>query len=308
MRFVYERAAATGRVAFVNGTVEQLLTTGGGEGSRVTGARLREGGRVLSADLVVVAAGAWSPQLVDLSSQVVATGQVLAYLDLTEDEQAQLGHRPVLMNISTGLFVIPPRDRVLKVARHAYGYLNPQPLAHPPLGSPPSVSPGSDSNPVVVSTPHTHLTDPDLSIPAEGVAALREALRRIVPLPELHDRPFARTRLCWYTDTPTADFLVDYHPRWPRSLFVATGGSGHAFKFLPVIGGRVVDCLLGRRPTDLGPKWRWKEKGPGQAMAARPTEAAHNAVVGTSDGSVIVTEDGSRGGRPGLILEEELKR
>lgn len=31
-----------------------------------------------------------------------------------------------------------------------------------------------------------------------------------------------------YTDRPSGDFLFDYHPSFP-SLFLATGGSGHAF-------------------------------------------------------------------------------
>ncbi|KAI2627101.1 FAD dependent oxidoreductase [Hypomontagnella submonticulosa] len=281
MKWFYERVAATDRVTFVNGTAESLETDESLR--RVTGARLKDG-TTLSADLVIVAAGAWTPTLVDLTSQAVATGQVLGYLNLTEEEQEKLEKIPVLMNISTGLFVIPPRNRVLKVARHAYGYLNPKPLPKPPLGIP---RPNVDSSPKFVSQPYTHLDDATLSIPPEGEKALRDGLRKMVPWPELQDRPFSRTRLCWYTDTATGDWIIDYHPYW-QGLFVATGGSGHAFKFLPVIGDKIVDTIMGKCPVGFHEMWKWK---PGDDVEKS-----------------IVTLDGSRGGLPGLVLEDELKK
>ncbi|OTA80271.1 hypothetical protein M434DRAFT_228998 [Hypoxylon sp. CO27-5] len=280
MKWFYERVVATGRVKFVNGTAESLETDESTK--RVTGARLKDGS-ILSADLVIVAAGAWTPTLVDLSQQAVATGQVLGYIDLTEEEQEKLEKSPVILNLSTGLFMIPPRNRVLKFARHAFGYLNPKPVSKPPLGIPGSSKP----SPSLVSQPHTHLDDENISIPPEGEKALREAVRTMIPWPELQERPFSRTRLCWYTDTATGDWIIDYHPYW-QNLFVATGGSGHAFKFLPVIGDRVVDSMMGKCPKEFKDKWKWKAVG--------DVEKA------------IVTEDGSRGGQPGLILEHELKK
>ena len=106
-------------------------------------------------------------------------------------------------------------------------------------------------------------------------------------------RPFAKTRICWYTDTPTGDFLVDYHPGY-EGLFVATGGSGHAFKFLPVLGDKVVDCVVGQRPAAFADKWAWRRQ------AAQDTTGLGWATV--------VTEDGSRGGKPGLLLRDELSK
>ncbi|KAI1452792.1 putative fructosyl amino acid protein [Annulohypoxylon moriforme] len=278
MKWFYERVVETGRVSFVNGTVESLETNE--EEKRVTGARLKDG-NTISADLVIAAAGAWTPTLVDLSSQAIATGQVLGYIGITEEEQKKLENIPVILNLTTGHFVIPPRNRVLKVARHAFGYMNPKTPTKPPLGIP-----GSDNTtPKPISQPFTHLDDANLSIPQEGEKSLREGLRRIVP--ELQDRPFSHTRLCWYTDTATGDWIIDYHPHW-QGLFVATGGSGHAFKFLPVIGDKVVDCIIGQCPVEFQQKWKWK-------------------VVDDIE-KAIVTQDGSRGGLPGLILEDEFKR
>ncbi|KAI1078932.1 putative fructosyl amino acid protein [Whalleya microplaca] len=280
MRWLYDRVAGTGRVAFVNGTAEVLLTDDAR--GRVTGARLADGA-TLEAELVVAAAGAWTAALVDLADQVVATGQVLGYLDITSEEQERLQDIPVLMNISTGLFIIPPRNRVLKIARHSYGYLNPKTVSTPPLGVPKDAQEGTAAPeaPVTVSQPWTHLDDASISIPPEDEKVLWEALGKMIPSLNLEGRSFARTRLCWYTDTPNGDWIIDYHPYW-QGLFIATGGSGHAFKFLPVIGDRVVQCITGRCPSELQDKWRWKTTN--------------------SDGKAIVTQDGSRGGEPGHIL------
>jgi sarcosine oxidase/L-pipecolate oxidase len=281
MDWLYERVQQTGRVSFVHGTAARLTH----DSSAVTGAELKDG-RVVSGDLVMLAAGAWSPTLLDLSGTVTATGQVLGYISLTEEEQTRLGGMPTLLNLSTGMFVIPPANRLLKAARHAYGYLNPVSLPAAPLPSSPDLLPSS--SPVVVSVPRTASTEPPFTtiIPADGAAALRQALHDMVPLPGLGDRPWLRTRLCWYADTPTGDFLVSPHPHWQR-LFVATGDSGHAFKFLPVLGDRVVDIIMGQCPEDLREKWAWPE---------RTAEA------------VVVTSDGSRGDKPGLILDEELQK
>lgn len=276
MAWLYERVRQTGRVSFVSGTVSRLEHTD----DIVTGAKL-EDGRALSADLVILATGAWTASLLDLSGQATATGQAVAYLDITAEEQAELSKMPVLLNLTTGLFIIPPSNNVLKVARHAYGYLNPTSLTNTtPL------SPTSSPSAHTVSYPRTSLTVPQaLTLPVEAVAALRCALRQMLPShPQLHDRPFSKTRLCWYTDTPTGDFIISYHPRF-RGLFVATGGSGHGFKFLPVLGDKIVDAVEGRTPKEFADKWAWKEIGGGDAVA---------------------TEDGSRGGVPGLVLDEEL--
>ncbi|KAL2162177.1 hypothetical protein VTH06DRAFT_7090 [Thermothelomyces fergusii] len=280
MSWLFEQVKQTGRVHFVPGTVVSLER----DGDTVTGAKLSDG-RVLSADLVVVAAGAWTAGLVDLAGQAIATGQVLGYIDLTEEEQEKLAKMPVILNLSTGLFIIPPTDRVLKIARHAYGYINPTSVANPPLPLSPSQPPAAQTP---ISLPRTAATHPSLSIPAEAAADLRRGLREMIPWPALHDRPFTKTRLCWYSDTPTGDFLVDYHPHW-RRLFVATGDSGHAFKFLPVIGDRVVDCIARNRPAEFREKWAWKVT---ETRAELPVN--------------VITEDGSRSGRAGVTLDQAL--
>ncbi|KAI0009340.1 FAD dependent oxidoreductase [Xylariaceae sp. FL0662B] len=280
MKWLYDRAVATGRVSFVNGTVESLVADDARK--RVTGARLKDGSTI-SAELVVAAAGAWTASLVDLSSQVVATGQTLGYLDITEEEEKRLGKIPVLMNISTGFFIIPPRNRTLKIARHTYGYLNPKTLSRPPLALPKNSQLTTPESSTTISQPWTHLDDASLSIPPHDEKILRDALCNMIPWLDLHGRSFSRTRLCWYTDTSNGDWIIDYHPYW-QGLFIATGGSGHAFKFLPVLGDKVVECIAGRCPIEFQDKWRW-----------RTTD---------NDKKPIVTQDGSRAGEPGALLHQ----
>lgn len=270
VKWLRGKVEEAGRVEFRTGEATSLLKSRGND--EVLGARLKDGSTLL-ADLVILATGAWTGKLVDLRGRATATGQVLCYLDLTEEEQERLGKMPVLLNMSSGLFIIPPRNRLLKVARHGYGYSNPVSIP----------SPSNPEETITVSLPRTALDDPNLWVPREGEEACRKALGEMIP--ELKDRPFTKSKICWYTDTPTGDFLITYHPEL-SNLFLATGGCGHGYKFLPVIGESIVDCVEGRCPVGFREKWAW------------PKEAVEN----------VVTEDGSRGGRPGMVLEEELRK
>ncbi|KAK7742367.1 hypothetical protein SLS53_004512 [Cytospora paraplurivora] len=276
MDWLYRTVQATGRVSFVSGTAASLVVSLYNRRTpEVRGVRLTTG-EELAADLTVLAAGAWTSSLVDLTGRAVSTGQVLAYMDITDEEQARLRGVPTLLNLSTGYFIITPAGNTLKVARHAYGYLNP------------SVSPNGNKP---ISAPVTHLTDPSLSIPESDQVGLRQALREMIPWSDLHDRPFKSTRLCWYTDTPDGDFIIDYHSDY-KGLFIATGGSGHGFKFLPVIGDKITDCIVGQCPEAFKGKWSFRKEG----------------LPAATSWDKVVTEDGSRGGDPGLLLQEEMAK
>ncbi|KAL4778117.1 hypothetical protein BJX76DRAFT_363038, partial [Aspergillus varians] len=87
--------------------------------------------------------------------------------------------------------------------------------------------------------------------------------------------------------SPKGDFIITPHPSHPH-LFLATGGSGHGYKFFPLIGEKIVDALEGNLAPELRELWAWPE-----AM-----DEEH------FDG----TEDGSRSGSKRLVLMEELAR
>ncbi|WQF75340.1 Putative FAD dependent oxidoreductase, FAD/NAD(P)-binding domain superfamily, MTOX family [Colletotrichum destructivum] len=92
----------------------------------------------------------------------------------------------------------------------------------------------------------------------------REAIRRFVSifLPEFADADFNSTKLCWYTDSLDNSFVIDHVPTYvDGSVFVATGGSGHGAKFLPVLGEHAADILQnGDQSTSfMRSHWRWRE-------------------------------------------------
>jgi sarcosine oxidase len=63
---------------------------------------------------------------------------------------------------------------------------------------------------------------------------------------------YVRGRVCTYTLTPDANFIVDKHPN-DSSVTIACGFSGHGYKFCPVIGELVADLTLdGGTRHDIG--------------------------------------------------------
>ena len=59
--------------------------------------------------------------------------------------------------------------------------------------------------------------------------------------------------------TPTADFLICPHPA-SNNLYVATAGSFHGFKFLPILGKYVVKMLDGSLSPGLKERWSWSSE------------------------------------------------
>ncbi|KAL4820814.1 FAD dependent oxidoreductase [Aspergillus spinulosporus] len=272
VRFAKQKLDKEGKVRFVHGEVSRLLFSPV-DNRTVTGVVLNDSkNTTVTADLVILATGAWTAGLVDLRGRAVSTGQAIAYMRISDEEQRRLEHMPTILNFATGIFIIPPRNNILKIARHAYGYHNPKAVPVP------SATPTGE-------TMHVSLPEQGVPIPLEGETAFRTALKQL--LPTFADRPFLSTRICWYTDTPKGDFIITYHPSHPH-LFLATGGSGHAYKFFPLIGEKVVDALEGKLAPELRALWDWPEA----------VDEAH------FDG----TEDGSRSGDKRLLLLDELAK
>ncbi|KAF8314956.1 FAD dependent oxidoreductase [Clavulina sp. PMI_390] len=238
---------------------------------RATGVRLASG-EILDADTIVIATGSWTPSrfsaLVDQKLQ--ATGQCIATIQLSPELAQRYSKTPVVLDFGTGFYMFPPNeDGIMKIAIHHVGYINPK-LADK-LGV---------QN--LVSTPRTVTSHGAAgnAIPKEMLVKLRQGLRDIYP--ELGDLPIAGTRLCWYCDTPNTDWLIDFHPVHSNLLF-ATGGSGHGYKFLPMLGSLVKDRLEA------------KLDGPTSARFAFA-----RSVVESKDPSRLATD------RPLLLKEEDL--
>lgn len=104
---------------------------------------------------------------------------------------------------------------------------------------------------------------------------------------------------------PRGDFIISYHPKY-KNLFLATGGSGHAYKFLPVIGEKVVDALEERLEGELRDLWTWTETATG--TETRNEKFRNGAGSDTDDEEDLFDGDGSRSGERRLNLREELAR
>lgn len=67
-------------------------------------------------------------------------------------------------------------------------------------------------------------------------------------LPGLSGQPILQTYVCQVEYTDSHDFLIDRHPDF-ANVVIAGGGSGHAFKMGPVLGGKLADRVMGVAPT-----------------------------------------------------------
>ncbi|KAL4725893.1 hypothetical protein ACLX1H_006567 [Fusarium chlamydosporum] len=250
-------------VSFVTGARGRVLSLRY-SGRRVTGVNVAEGEPIPAAQ-VVLATGAWSNRLLPISHASSGSGQPVGFVRLTPEEAKKLAEMPVIINLSTGVFVFPPtpKSHVLKIARHGYGWATDFDVQDPLDGSRKVSAPKSDENNATANY-----------LPEDAQQALREGLQQLVP--EIGNHEWLRQRLCWYSDTPEGDFIVDHHPD-REGLFLATGGSGHAFKFLPVLGRYIADCYENKATEELRHKWRLRAPT-GQDM--------------------VKQGDGSRGGPP----------
>lgn len=182
------------------------------EGSKVIGVNLLSGGHLLASQ-VIVSAGAWTNQLLDVAHAASSSGQPVGFVQLTPEEARSLESTPVMINMSTGVFCFPPTpgSNILKLARHGYGFAN-------------EVTVQEDGTQRTVSSPKFDESNAATGyLPEDADRDLREGLRRFFP--KFADRPWMNRRLCWYTDTPKSDFIIDHHPTL-QGLFVATGGAG----------------------------------------------------------------------------------
>ncbi|KAI0042630.1 FAD dependent oxidoreductase [Auriscalpium vulgare] len=227
-------ARMTAKVVEMGGRVEA--------GVNVTGLARKDGktvgvvcrdGKTIDADVVVAAAGSWTASTfaeLELGDRCLSTGQSIATIQLTPDEGARYREVPIILDFSSGFYMFPPnQDNIVKMAIHETGFT--------------SYIVNTDGG-KGISTPRTvtsHGSD-GLLIPQSRAKMLRTKLGAVYP--ELAEKPFSGTRMCWYTDSPDGDWVIGYYPS-DAGLVLATSGSGHAYKFLPVIGSVVADTIDG---------------------------------------------------------------
>ncbi|KAK2754560.1 hypothetical protein FQN54_006961 [Arachnomyces sp. PD_36] len=257
------RCSAAG-VSFMTGdrgTVTGFVRSG----REVIGVKLRSGG-ILHAARFILATGAWTTRLIDMDNSAHSTAQPVGFIQLTPEEAKSIADIPVCINLSTGFFVFPPTpgNNLLKIARHGFGYETDVKVQR---------SQDDNGRETVVSAPNIRTAGavkPGFFIPEDAEKELRRGLENFFP--QFKDHPWYNQRLCWYTDTSTGDFIIDHYPHMDH-VFVATGGSGHGFKFLPTLGKYIVDCFEGSASQELRQRWAWrpsKLRGKGDGSRGGP--------------------------------------
>ncbi|MFP3852736.1 MAG: FAD-dependent oxidoreductase, partial [Anaerolineales bacterium] len=205
------------------------------EGGRVSGVRTPAGD--LLSDWVVLAAGAWSPGLLPaLRDKIWPVAQsVIHYRVVNTEAFRPPGFVTWAADIAeTGWYGFPAlEDGTLKVANHGPGR---------------RIPPGHGAE-----------------VEPEDRARFRAFLRE--KLPAASDAPQVHTRVCFYSDSWDGDFYIDKVPDHD-GLVVATGGSGHGFKFAPVLGGLIADALEGVENANLT-RYSWRQPGEVRTEQAR---------------------------------------
>jgi len=190
-------------------------------------------------DVTVAAAGAWTVDLVPaVSDLITTTGQPVIHFQPEEPARfSPPAFPPWAADIgTTGWYGFPVTGSgLVKVANHGTGRVLP-PTAERRVGQ-------------------------------EWEELFRAFLGDWMPV--LADAPIVGDRLCLYTDTTDGDFLIDRHPDLP-GLIVATGGSGHGFKFAPVLGSLVAD-VVEERENPFGDRFRWRAPTQARTEASRGT-------------------------------------
>ncbi len=162
--------------------------------------RLGDGGE-RSADLLVVAAGAWAPRLVPaLAGRVTPSRQVVVYVDPPAGLDAAWAAAPMVLDFDGGFYAVPPvAGTGLKLGDHTFSMTG----------------------------------DPDGDREAgeeEAAAILARAAGR---LRDPGGYRVAEVRACFYDVAPEESFVVE--PLGP-ACWAMSGFSGHGFKFAACLG------------------------------------------------------------------------
>lgn len=216
-----EEARTLGVIVHDGAAFSRLLE----QGSRTQGI-VTTGGEEHRADVVVMAAGTWTSMLLPHLKDVLwSTGQPVLHFQVPNPQDYQPPRFPVwAADISrTGWYGFPAlSDGRLKIANHGAGR-----RVHP---------------------------DEPRTVSFEEEARFRDFLNE--SLPALAGAPIIDRRLCLYCDTADGDFWIDHDPH-REGLVVAAGGSGHAFKFAPVLGEIIAD-VVERKPNEYAGRFAWR--------------------------------------------------
>ncbi|CUM64837.1 uncharacterized protein PRCAT00002452001 [Priceomyces carsonii] len=238
---LYQRACRLG-VKFIfgdSGRAINIETDGGTDCIRT------KDDSIYRADIILISAGAASGYLVDLRQQQSATGLFVTHIRLTEKEYETLKDIPIVFDAEMGYFFPPDKKtHLLKIALSGLGGTNniKDPFREDSLRS----------------LPRYKTEYPNDTMPILGKIRAKKLLGKYIP--EVAYHTLIESKTCWIADTADSNFIIDKVPNY-CNIYVATGDSGHAFKFLPTIGGYILEMLEGTLDKRFAESWKWKNHG-----------------------------------------------
>lgn len=169
-----------------------------------------ESGERIDCASTLITAGPWTRVLVPaLAGLLKVTRQEVVYLSPDDANNYATGNFPVFIDFASGYYVLPSMNGAVKISNH---------IPTPDVGQ--GLTMGS-------------VTD-------TFVEGCRDFLGKTIP--NLQNATVSDKRICFYNLTPDEDFIIDTHPEWPNG-WIATGFSGHGFKFGPLIGRTMAEIL-----------------------------------------------------------------
>lgn len=179
------------------------------------------------ADLVVVAAGAWTQFIVpELAGAMRVVGQPVKHFGPADASPFRPpAFVPWAADIGrTGWYgFCANADGIVKVANHG---------------------PGVETDPRGARV-----------VGSDAEEMFRAFLEESIP--SLAEAPQVGERLCLYCDTFDGDLWIGRHPERDR-LMVAAGGSGHGFKFAPILGELIADEAEGKTAVPIAERIGWR--------------------------------------------------
>jgi monomeric sarcosine oxidase len=180
--------------------------------------------------LLLIASGPWTRKLLpDFAGLLTTTRQEVVYFEPPKASgkpfdngkaNFAIGELPIFIEMDSGFYGFPAHHNgALKIGNHLKGQtLDPYAF--------------------------------DEQVGEEFIEGCREFFTRSIPA--LAEARVAQSHVCIYNNSPDDDFIIDWHPQM-GGVLLATGFSGHGYKFGPLIGRIVAELLLegkSRYPLD----------------------------------------------------------
>lgn len=222
-----------------DGSAVSIIKFKDGEAGVVT-----ESGRVHTSSTILLSMGANTGSVLDLQNQQSATGLFVTHIQLSDSEYEIYKNIPVLFDAEMGYFFPPdPTTKILKICTSGGGIKR-------------TIKDPFDAN-SKISLPRYRTHNPTDTIPRNRIPNIKALLKKYVP--ELQNHKLFGSKICWIGDKEKSHFLIDRVPDY-ANLFVATGDSGHAYKFFPNIGKYIVQAMNYELDPEIAEAWKWESK------------------------------------------------